>query len=157
MTTYTPNTLELAIARQMGKMRNQAARRAGFRNRRKDPRGDEWVDAQGAIGELCFCNLTNCYPSFDATRPSGYDCIWNGKRVDVKCTPVANGRLLAVTSKKPDDADIYALVTGTWPGPFTWRGWAWADELLRDENIVNLGRGECYGLPQSKLRRPAEG
>jgi hypothetical protein len=32
-------------------------------------------------------------------------------------------------------------------------GWAWQEDLIKAENIINLGHGEGYALDQDKLKQ----
>jgi hypothetical protein len=42
-------------------------------------------------------------------------------------------------------------MVGTFPS-YEFRGFSYASDLKRKENIVNLGRGDLYALTQDKLK-----
>ena len=75
-------------------------------------------------------------------------------KVDVKATKYKTGRLLARTSKAMEDSDLYALMIGEFP-TYTFVGWAWNHELLKEENIIDLGHGEGFALSQDQLNSSA--
>ena len=60
--------------------------------------------------------------------------------------------ILATKKKVNSDVDIYVLMTGSFP-TYEAKGWATAEDLFSEYNIVNLGHGEGYGLDQSKLSK----
>jgi hypothetical protein len=138
---------------------------AGFRQQNGSTNGritDRAVDGkrsgfdlhfEGALGELAFARLVNVYPDFGVGIANGpVDChLPDDTAVDVKCTRVAYGALMAPPHKNDRrQPGVYVLMTGTFP-VFTFRGMATADELIRPENIDPRWRG-AYTLAQDRLR-----
>jgi hypothetical protein len=143
---------EVQVARFLASLRHQNDRQAGVVNQRIGPQSDEFTDLNGLGGELAFCKLVNVWPDLTTEpRRGGYDCIVNGWRVDVKTTEYRGGKLVASLSKRVEDVDVFALVTGAFPGAYRIAGWAWAVELLQDHTIGNLGHGQGYILEQREL------
>lgn len=149
------NAAEQQIAKFLAKQRHQENRRNGVENNRIGPQSDWETDLNGIGAELAFAKLLNVYPDMSiGVRRGGSDCrSARGNRIDVKATQYQSGRLLAVKGKRPSDADIYVLMVGRFP-TYRWAGWATAQELIREDNITDLGHGPTYALSQSELREP---
>jgi hypothetical protein len=54
--------------------------------------------------------------------------------------------------KVNNDVDMYILATIE-DNTITFPGWAFKDDLIKKENIKNLGHGEGYCLEQKQLRK----
>jgi hypothetical protein len=149
------NEAEQAIAKYLAKRRYGNNRASGVDNNRIGPQSDAETDLNGVGAELAFCKAFNIYPDLSVdVRHGGHDCVSpKGHKIDVKTTKYRAGRLLAVKSKTKPDADIYVLMIGRFPTYF-WVGWATADELIDDDNLMDLGYGPTYALSQSELREP---
>ena len=61
--------------------------------------------------------------------------------------------MIAIASKRYEDVDVYVLMVGTFP-TYSWIGWATAQELLIEDNLVDLGYGPTYALEQAALHPP---
>lgn len=144
-------------ARLLAEERTRRNRQAGVVNARQGPQTDEQTDLNGVGGEWAFCKAANVWPDLTTDcRRGGYDCLVKGWRVDVKTTEYETGRLLATLKTSPADQDIFVLMVGAFPGPYRIAGWAWAEELLAQETITDLGRGPGHVLRQAQLA-PWEG
>jgi hypothetical protein len=117
------------------------------------------AEINGFGAEMALAKFLNVYPDFTLTKEQGAPDLWVSYgeervfRVDVKHTVYGSGKLIAPRWKKPEDTDLYVLVTGRMP-EFTIVGWAWAEELLLEENLRDFGYGDqglCYSMVQSKL------
>ena len=109
------------------------------------------INTEGTGGEFAFCKLQNIYPDMYIDHPIPYDCYINGHGyIDVKTTKMSSGMLLIGLWKYRSIPDYYALMTGEFP-TYEFRGFYPGAEVFKKENIVNLGHGETYGIPQSKL------
>jgi hypothetical protein len=152
-TSVELNAAEQKLAQYLAKARNTASS-AAVTNRRRWKEDDERVNLEGVGAELAFCRLANVYPDLTThIRAGGADALLHdGLRLDVKATRHENGQLLVLPSKTAGDADLYALMTGTFPA-YVFQGWARAEDVRQPENLKNLGYGEAYALPQAKLRR----
>jgi hypothetical protein len=154
MSSITLNPAEQAFCRYLAERRHASNRSAGVQNQRIGPQDDAFTDLNGMGGEWVFCKATRLYPDTKiAPQHGGYDVVTHKDyTADIKTTPYENGRLLAVAGKTLSDAQVYVLVIGRFP---TYRiaGWAWAGELLVPQNLVDLGYGQTYALPQSALHK----
>ncbi len=151
MEPITLDKTEQDIATSLAKRRYNAARNAGVSNAKIGPQSNWKTDLEGVGSEMAFCKLFNLFPDLTVgARKGGHDCELNNYKIDVKSTKYKNGRLLARTSKTLEDADIYALMVGEFP-TYKFVGWSWNTDLLKKENVINLGHGDGYGLTQDKL------
>jgi len=141
-----------AVARLLAQLRHQNNRANGVPDRKVGQQPPDYTDLNGIGGELAFCILANVCPDMSISPRSGsYDCLLNGYRVDVKTTRYVRTPMLCVyIGKRLSDADIYVLMVGEMP-VYRCAGWTWADELLRRENIRDLGYGPTYVLPSAAL------
>jgi len=149
----TLDKTEQEIAESLAKRRYNAARKAGVTNAKIGPQSNHLTDLEGIGSEFAFCKLFNLFPDLTVgARKGGHDCLITDDyfRVDVKATKYKTGRLLARTSKTMEDADLYALMIGEFP-TYSFVGWAWNYQLLKEENIMNLGHGNGYALTQEEL------
>jgi hypothetical protein len=75
----------------------------------------------------------------------------SGNRYDIKSSKHQKARLLSTLKVNPD-VDVYVLciVDST---SLDFKGWAWKEDLIKPENLINLGHGEGYALDQDKLRQ----
>lgn len=159
MKPVTLEPAEMAACRMMGNLRTHACRVAGSK-KGGDFGGDpiEW-DENGFIGEYAFCKAHNLF--FDITgipRKHGYDCIKDGKRVDVKTTTWKNGVLLVYESHNRDvDVYVMAILDGL---TVHFPGYCGADKFYkyatRIENTSRDRNGNVsyrYELPQELLSR----
>jgi hypothetical protein len=148
---------ERRLAEYLAKARHAANRRSGVRDARVGPQSSAETDLEGIAAELAFCKLFNAYPDLgeDARPPFDARLPLDGVylRVDVKATRYRSGRLLAVPGKatKAERPDAYALVVGAFPGPYEFRGFLAADELLRPTRLTDLGHGPTYSAAQAEL------
>lgn len=151
-TTIELDASEMAVVQMLAAMRHGMNRGQSVVNSRVGPQSDYQTDLDGLIAEFAFCRWKNVWPDMSiAPRSGGADCVVDGKTIDVKATRRAEGRLLAVTTKNVQQADIYVLAIVR-DNSVTFAGWAFANELIKPENIINLGHGPTYALDQSRLR-----
>lgn len=151
-TTLSPG--ERAVAQMVASMRYVCSRAAGVFNAKMGSQPDWKTDLEGFAAEMAFGKMYNLYPDFSAApRKGGWDFTSRaGARIDVKVTHHDDGKLLATLKKRIDDADVYVLLIGKFP-TYEAIGYATAEELLRDENIGDLGHGPGYILTQKKLKK----
>jgi hypothetical protein len=141
------------LASVWGGFRTFVNRTGSIKDAKMGPQSGPEIDYDGILGELAFCQLMNVWPDLGMTSRSGScDCVVKGKRIDIKTTRRADGRLLCRLKDNPD-VDIYVLAL--LDNKFvTFAGWAYKHELCKPENIRNLGgHGEGYALDQSQLRK----
>jgi len=148
------NECEQKIAKHLAVSRNKNARSKGKPNTKMGNQSDADTDLEGIAGELVVCKALNLYPDteIDLVDLPKFDLLTaKGNTVDVKTTKYLSGKMLATLKKNIADCNIYVLVVGTFPA-YRIAGWCWAEELLKEENIIDLGHGKGYALTQDKLR-----
>jgi len=112
---------------------------------------DLLINLEGTGGEFAFCKLQNIYPDMTINHPIPFDCYhrtWGF--IDVKSTKKTNGMLLVGVWKSRSIPNHYALMVGEFP-TYEFKGFFPGEEVFNDENIVNLGHGETYGISQDRL------
>lgn len=156
MTTMHAVTLdvgEMTVAQMLASMRFAVNRANGVQNARVGPQSFYQMEMDGIVAELAFCKWRNVCPDMTIVpRSGGADCVVDGKTIDVKATRRQDGKLLCVTGKAVPNAEIYVLAIVN-DNAVSFPGWAFADELMKPENITNLGHGPTYALDQSQLRQ----
>jgi hypothetical protein len=150
--TVTLDSSEVVVAQILASMRYNVARMARVRDAQIGAQGKYETDLEGMAAEIAFCKHFNYFPDLTVgPRKGGYDVEGRaGETIDVKVTKYESGKLLATLKKKPEDAAYYVLLVGKCPS-YRLAGYASADELLRPENITDLGHGNGYALAQDQL------
>jgi len=141
---------EMLVIRMLGGLRSIVGRTAGVEDKKVANLPGLTIDEDGMMAEYAFCKRYNVFPDIvPGPRSGSYDCIYNGKRVDVKSTRYKDGRLLATLKDNPD-VDVYVLgiIDGN---TVTFPGFATKAQLCHPNNKVDLGRGEGYALTQDEL------
>lgn len=155
--TVSLSYAERKLAHFLAKHRNGNNRSFNKVNLKISSEDAHTVDLEGMCGEIAFCKLFNLYPDLDTEREPPhplYDCVLsNGMRVDVKTTKYENGKLLvdARKGKKTDGVDFYVLMTGSFPGPYAFRGFIAKTKIIRSERIGELCGYKSYMAEQSEL------
>ena len=144
------------VADFLGGMRSLINRRSNVGDAKIGPQDGVQADKDAVLGELAFARWKNVYPDLSlAARSGSYDLIVNGYKFDVKTTRYVDGRLLATTKKNPD-VDIFALAI-LLEDRVVFPGYALAEELYRDERLLDLGHGAGYAMAQAELRKWKDG
>lgn len=145
---------EIAVCRMLGNARTIAARAGSVNDKQMGKQPAFEIDEDGVIGEYAFCKAKNIFFDPSASPRSGsYDCVLMGKRLDIKTTRYAQGRL-AVTTKRNPDVDIFVLALyDPATHKVTFPGYVLADRLYQSENLKDLGHGQSYVMEQSKLNQ----
>lgn len=148
----TLSEIELATIHILSNIRTITARNNKIKDMKMTNSNGADIDRDGMIGEYAFCKLHNLFLEITASPRSGsYDCMWKGKRIDIKTTRHQSGRLLATLKQNPDvDVYVLAILDGA---TVDFRGWCYYDELKQECNKIDLGYGEGYALTQDKLRK----
>lgn len=141
---------EQLIVTQFARLRTALSRQHLIPNERIANLPDSVVEQEGVAAEWVFCKALNVYPDLDG-KPRKHDCLYYGKTIDVKSTRRDDGRLIVRPEKQGDPCDYYALVTGTFPGPYTIRGVAEAQHVFAPKRLTDLGYGPVYAIPQEDL------
>lgn len=145
------NDTEQRLAFNLAAERYLSNRRAGVKNTKMGSQPDSFTDLNSIGGELAVCKYYNCYPDTTVSpRSGGYDMLINNKRVDIKTTPVENGKLLCTLKGDGKGVDAYMLVIGTFPH-YRIAGWCRTEDLRQVANIADLGWGKGYVMDQERL------
>ena len=142
---------ELYLCKYIGEQRSMINRSNNIHDAKIGNQNGVDADIQGFMAEYAFAKYINVFPDFGLTPRSGScDGITRkGMRYDVKSTNYKNGNLLS-TLKVNDDDDFYVL-TYVDGDIVDFMGWAYKDQLIREENIKNLGYGKVYFLSNEML------
>ena len=142
---------EVALCHLVGRNRALIARAAGVVDAKMGGQNGSDADVLGFMGEYAFAKHFNVFPDCGLCPRSGSaDGILQGYRYDIKATTYPNGRLLC-TKKDNPDVDMYVLVIVQEP-LVKIIGYAFKADLRKDDNLIDLGRGEGYGMSQDQLR-----
>jgi len=152
-----------------GKARTERARSYGLSNTKKSPKSQEYIDLNGACGEIAFIgmllkeqyiDLKTYEEQLAAIKEAGItsaqyglddgDVIISGNKVDVKTTEYDHGTLWLTYNKRGAlKIDTYVLLTGchTVDWTYTFRGWLSSKEILSNwDNRMTAGRFFQYEL-----------
>lgn len=141
---------EITVCQMLGRMRSLIARNSGVKDAKIGKQDGAEADVFGVMAEYAFSKRFNTFPDLGLTPRSGSaDGLLNGKRYDIKSTTYKTGRLLSTMKVNPD-VDIYVLGIID-DNQIDFVGWASKEDLIKEENVVNLGHGKGYALTQDKL------
>ena len=147
--------IEQRLVKPVAKARSDSNRKEGLTDRKISPTDGLELDILGFGGELAFCKAFNLYPDLyvKPRKPidDKGDAVFGGLGLDVKTNSRDNGDLLIASWKPSKYVQGYALMTGKFP-VFTYRGMIEAEEATQPWWLKDLGRGESYVIPQSKLK-----
>jgi len=144
---------DLAVCKLYASIRTISARRNG-QKRPFSTGGVDHVanDEMGLVAEHAFCKHHNIFHELVfGGRDSGYDCILNGQRIDVKAISKPHHNLLVKRyAHVYEQVDIYVLVYVD--GAETYIvGWMRKDDVVRPENMTQLEKDSCYRIYQCDL------
>ena len=149
----TLNETEKKICEYLAKSRYSCARENNVHNGKIGPQSNWETDLNGIGSEFAFCKMINVYPDLSIyPRKGGHDCLTHkNKTINVKSTKYKNGRLLTKMDTDPKDSDYFVLMVGEFP-TYEFRGFIESEELIKKENIIDLGHGPGYGVEQKRLK-----
>lgn len=145
------NRYELELCKYIGKQRSNIARIHNVFDAKIGNQNGIEADIQGFKAEYAFAKHINVFPDFGLSPRSGsFDGITNkGARYDVKSTKYKTGNLLSTLKVNPN-VDVYVLAYVN-NNVISFIGWAHKMELIKNENIKNLGHGKGYFLSRNEL------
>lgn len=142
---------ELISCKLIGMLRQHANITANIIDRKHDTRESIDISIDGVIGEYAFSKWQNVHMSLCTSPRSGsFDFLVKTTRVDIKCTRFQSGHLVAGLRVNPD-VDLYVLAILE-KNKVLFPGWLRKEDLIKDENIKDLGRGRCYAVPSQNLK-----
>ena len=148
------NEVEMMTINMLANLRGIGARIKGVRDAKVSDKNNSEIDFEGLLGEYAFCKMFNLFFEISPMPRSGsYDCIWNGRRIDLKTTTYLDGSLLG-NVKRNEDVDVYVLCTidiqrhGV---EVCFPGWLYSEELYDSANLTTLRGSPVYLVKQDKL------
>lgn len=142
---------EQQIVREIALTRHKNNIDRGSRSYKMGGGDDLLINLEGTAGEFAFCKLQNIYPDMTVDHPIPFDCYHRiFGFIDVKTTKKPNGMLLVGTWKSRSIPNHYALMVGEFP-TYEFKGFFLGEEVFKPENLVDLGHGDTYGIPQDRL------
>jgi len=144
---------ELDLCEYIGKQRSNIARSNNVFDAKIGTQDGVDADIQGFKAEFAFAKYINVFPDFGLSPRSGsYDGVTpKGFRYDIKSTKHKNGNLLS-TLKVNNDIDVYILAYVD-EDLVEFIGWAYKCDLIKEENIKDLGHGKGYFLSRELLTK----
>lgn len=143
---------EFDICRYIGATRYNITRQHRPEGRQDETKDGIQMCIDGVLTEYAVAKVLNL--NFDLNcdfRKFGADLtLRDGRTLDVKSTYTAGGNLNAVKWSVEKPCDVFVL-TEIHPSHVRIVGWIGRGKFLRPENLVNVGRGEFYSVPQSAL------
>ena len=151
--TIKLNEHELNLCKYVGEQRSIISRANNIFDAKMGKQDGVDSDIQGFIAEYAFAKYINVFPDLSLSPRSGsYDGITKkGTRYDIKSTHHKNGNLIC-TMKVNQDVDIYILAYVN-NDTVEFIGWAYKEDLIKEENIKDLGHGKGYFLSREMLRK----
>ena len=143
---------EVSLCEYIGQQRSTIARSNNVFDAKIGSQNGIDADVQGFKAEYAFAKWRNIFPDFGLSPRSGSadGVTKSGYSYDIKSTHHKSGNLLSTLKANPD-IDVYVLsyVAGN---TVEFIGWAYKSELIKEENIKDLGHGKGYFLSRKKLR-----
>ena len=141
---------EIATCNLVGSLRSIIARGWSVNDAKIGGQDGVQADVMGFMAEYAFAKQFNvCVDLGFSPRSGSADGVLKGMRYDIKSTTYMSGKLLATLKVNPD-VDIYVLSIVK-PPIIMFPGWAYKKDLIKEENIKDLGHGKGYCLEQEQL------
>ena len=141
---------EVAIARYIGKKRNELSLATKLNARRDPNQSDEEMNIQAVGAELAVAKCLNVYP--DLSPVSGdlpkLDLFWNKRIIEVKRNHELQGDLLV---PKLNEIALYFLACGELP-LFKIVGWINGDQVPYVGEWAELKYGACWRVRPGSLK-----
>lgn len=143
---------EYQLLVSIGRLRHSVTSSLGTERKQDQKQDSEQMAINGVLTEYAASKALNLHFDLNCDfRKFGADLVSRrGATIDVKSTSRAGGNLNAVVWSGGKPAEIFVL-TEIHHSHILLVGWIHRDDFLRDENIRNVGNGNFYSVPQSKL------
>lgn len=150
---FYPTVTELEICWFIGKKRYEITSQQGTERKQDPTQNALQMSVDGVITEYAVAKTLNL--NFDLNcdfRKFGADLtLSDGKTIDVKSTSTPGGNLNAVKWSVEKPCDFFVL-TEIRSSHVRIVGTIARDNFLQPENLVDVGRGAFYSVPQSVLK-----
>jgi len=145
---------EKRIAQFIAKCRDQACRSNNVTDKQQGKQDPNQIEYDGILSEMAVAKKLNLYPDFTTQiRKGGYDLLWGDKRVDVKSTRYNNVILCINLAKTVDSCDVYISTRINDDDNVEMIGCIESYKAICEENIGDLGHGNCYVIAVDKLMK----
>ena len=143
---------EVAICTYIGKLRNRVTgQRAPDRMQDKTQDGVD-ISIRGVMSEYAVAKALDLFFDLNCDyRQFGADLVSKkGKTIDVKCAFRSGGSLNAVRWSDSKPVDLYIL-TELHVTTVKIIGYIRSRDFLVPENLIDVGNGEFFSVPQDRL------
>jgi hypothetical protein len=144
---------ELALAERVGRVRNEMMNKMNLSSTNRNLPDKENMEIMAVAAEIAVAKHLNLYFEYRLPLvPGSCDMKLNdGRGIDVKFTTYGNGKLIVPVSKR-NSCSVYVLAINTnGSSMFNIAGWATAEELFNEENIVEMYGKKKYVMHQIQL------
>ena len=146
---------EIELLTIVGRTRHRETSQQGSEFKQDQKLDGLQISIVGAITEYAVAKHIGAFFSLNAdySPPFPPDLVSkSGSTIDVKCTSKQGGNLNAILRSVQKPVDIYILTEYHAPVVYL-MGWIESENFLIDANIKNVGNGDFYSMPQSKLKK----
>ena len=144
---------ELELAARVGRVRNEMMNKMNLSSTNRNLPDKENMEIMAVAAEIAVAKYLNVYFEYRLPLVAG-SCdmkLNDGRGVDVKFTTYGNGKLIVPMSKR-NSCSVYVLaINNDGSSMFNIAGWATADELFNDANIVEMYGKKKYVMHQIQL------
>ena len=143
---------EMAWCRKLAEQRVENTKAMGLEPNNINKTAFE-ANLEGVVGELGFFKWMGVYPVMDRYIDK-YDCLYRGKKVDVKCISSVSLNLM-VNKEKRDNTEIVAFPLMIWLGDSVdLLGYGTPKQLFTVENQLDWnGKRPAYMLNKDLLKK----
>ena len=138
---------EYAMAAHLSAARDHVNKGFGVTDRQMGQDDGFLIGLDGLVGELGVCKHFNVWPdlSFDP-RMGGFDCVINGRKVDVKSTKPGKEKVYVPSRKAQDNIERYIFCYVNFR-TVTILGWLYHQYVFREDNCEESPRkGEYHHM-----------
>lgn len=135
---------EYSMAVYLSSVREYVNKMSGVNDRQMGRDDGFKIGVDGLVAELAVCKHFNVMPdlSFEP-RKGGYDCMINGRRVDVKSTKVDRWDVFIPARKQTNNVDRYIWCWVDFRTAYI-LGWFAPEDIFDDRNLKPSPRTDEY-------------
>lgn len=135
---------EYAMAVYLSSVREYVNKMSGVNDRQMGRDDGFKIGVDGLVAELAVCKHFNVMPdlSFEP-RKGGYDCMINGRRVDVKSTKVDRWDVFIPARKQANNVDRYIWCWVDFRTAYI-LGWFAPEDIFDDRKLKPSPRADEY-------------
>ena len=135
---------EYSMAVYLSSVREYVNKMSGVNDRQMGRDDGFKIGVDGLVAELAVCKHFNVMPdlSFEP-RKGGYDCMMNGRRVDVKSTKVDRWDVFIPARKQTNNVDRYIWCWVDFRTAYIF-GWFAPEDIFDERNLKPSPRADEY-------------